>query len=175
MTIKFGMPLLGEKTFRDQPDPGGGALLDLGCYPLSVSYQLLPAPPKLRNARLITRAPSTADTDGWAVLEGQGAVISCEWGMGRAYQNWLEVWGTEGVVFCDRAFTKEDDHDATLVVYDQRGNQSSVVRAGRANSHRAMIETFSVKLNEPDFFDAERAEALWCAMVTDEILDTASR
>lgn len=170
LSIKFGMPTLNVDTFRDDPELGGGASLDMSCYPLSVAYQLLTRPPELRCASVSTQAGSRTDTDGWAVLEGEGVVIGCEWGMGRAYQNGLQVWGAEGLITCDRAFTKEDDYDSTLVLYDERGTQSSVIQTGRASSYRSMIETFAASVNEPEFFVAERAETEWCAMMTDKIL-----
>ena len=170
LSIKFGMPTLNVDTFRSDPELGGGALLDMSCYPLSVAYQLLTEPPELRCANVATQASSKADTDGWAILEGQGVVVDCEWGMGRAYQNSLQIWGAKGLIVCDRAFTKEDDYDSSLVFYDQRGSQSPVIQTGRANSYRAMIETFAMRLNEPEFFVTERAETEWCAMMTDKIL-----
>ncbi len=146
----------------------------MSCYPLSVAYQLLTEPPELRCANVTTQVCSRADTDGWAVLEGRGVVIDCQWGMGRAYQNSVQIWGAEGLIVCDRVFTKEDDYDSTLVLYDQRGSQSPVIRTGRANSYRAMIETFAMSLDEPGFFVAERAETEWCAMMTDKILRMGS-
>ena len=169
-TIRFGMPMLNVDTFRSNPELGGGALLDMSCYPLSVAYQLLTEPPELRCANVATQVCSRADTDGWAVLEGQGVVIDCQWGMGRAYQNSVQIWGAEGLIVCDRVFTKEDDYDSTLVLYDQRGSQSPVIHTGRANSYRAMIETFAMSVNEPEFFVTERAETEWSAVMTDKIL-----
>jgi NDP-hexose-3-ketoreductase len=169
LSIRFGLPALGIETFRNSLELGGGALLDLSCYPLSVAYELLAEPPALSSANVVVDTTGGVDTEGWAVLEGAGVRVDCEWGVARAYRNCLEVWGTEGLVVCDRAFTKEDDYDSILALFDQRGQKSAVVQTGRANAYRAMIESFAARLHEYQFFVAERAEAEWCALMTDRI------
>ena len=142
ISIRFGLPQLGTPSFRDDPDLGGGALLDVGCYSLSVAYQLLAEPPELKSARVVAAPPSRVDTDGWAVLQGETLVDSV-WGMGRAYQNYLRVWGSRGVLVADRVFTKEDDYESTVLVYDERGGPPAVVGSGQGNSHRAMVDAFA--------------------------------
>lgn len=169
VSIKFGIPPLAAETFRNNPQLGGGALLDLSCYLLSAAYRLLPERPDLRCAGITTQPRSLTDTDGWAVLESRGAVVDCEWGTGRAYQNTLRVWGTSGVIVCDRVFSKEEDWESTLELVDQRGTQIRLIRAGRANAHQAMIEAFASNLHQPEFFHREREETTWCAMMTDKI------
>jgi len=170
LSIKFGMPVLNENTFRNDPTLGGGAALDMTCYPLSLTYQLLPRPPILRTSSVMIRDNGNTDTDGWCALELDGVIVDCHWGMGRAYQNNLEVWGTKGVLRCERVFTKEEDFDSQLVLYDHRGNKKEKFATGPANAYVLMLDTISANLNNPSFFDLERAETEWCASITDQIL-----
>ncbi len=90
--------------------------------------------------------------------------------MGRAYQNNLEVWGSKGVLRCERVFTKEEDHESQLVLYDHRGNKEAELNTGPANAYVLMFDTISANLNNTGFFDLERAETEWCASITDQIL-----
>ncbi len=173
LSIRFGIPALESATFRGEPQLGGGALLDFSSYLLSAVYQLFDKPPKLQCAGLWTLAPSRADTDGWAVLEHDNAVIDCAWGYRRAYRNALEVWGTEGSLHVDRVFTKESDYESTLVRYDQRGTAGAVVRTGPANAFCAMLEAFAGRLGDADFQATERAETEWCARVAEQIASSS--
>ena len=170
LSIKFGMPALNTNTFRDDPTLGGGAALDITCYPLSLAYQLLPGPPTLRAASVMNRGNSNTDTDGWCGLELDGVIVECHWGMGRAYQNNLEIWGSKGILRCERVFTKEEDHDSQLVLYDYRGNKEVEINTGPANAYVLMFDAISANLNNSGFFDLERAETEWCAGITDQIL-----
>jgi NDP-hexose-3-ketoreductase len=174
LSIRFGMPNLDTATFRDDPALGGGALLDLGCYGLSVAYQLFPELPVLKAAHVETAAPSLVDTDGWAVLQSHGISANSVWGMGRGYQNKLEAWGSAGVLVAERVFTKEDDYNATVLVFDRQGRGPTVVNAGAASGHRAMIDTFAARVGSDSFFANERREAEWSALMTERIASSRS-
>lgn len=169
ISIRFGMPSLGVETFREHADLGGGALLDLGCYPFSIAYQLVDPPPKLKAAWVGTGPPSRVDTDGWAVLQSGETTIDSAWGMGRAYQNKIEVWGSRGVLVADRIFTKEDEHESSVRLSDHRGGEPTVLHTGKANGHCAMVDAFARSLGQADFIAAERREAEWCALVTEKV------
>jgi len=169
LSIKFGMPRLDEPTFRDLQELGGGALLDLACYPLSAVYQLLGSAPALLVGYVGTAPASAVDTDGWAILARGDILVDAAWGMGRAYQNTLQIWGSRGSLAANRAFTKEDDHESTVLVADQRGGEPSVVSSGSGSSLRAMVEAFVANFGRREFLDAERREAEWCASMTEKI------
>jgi len=169
LSIRFGMPNLDVATFREDPDLGGGALLDLACYPLSIAYQLLDPPPALCLAHVAATTPSRLDTDGWAILQCGETVVDSAWGMGRAYQNKLEIWGSKGVLVADRVFTKEDDYDSAVFVSDQRGREPTVLRSGRASGLRSMIDVFAASLSSSEFLAGERREMEWCALMAEKI------
>jgi dTDP-3,4-didehydro-2,6-dideoxy-alpha-D-glucose 3-reductase len=168
VSIRFGMPNLDVATFRADPDLGGGALLDLGCYPLSIAYQLLDPSPVLRLAHVATM-PSCVDSQGWAILQSGDTLVDSAWGMGRAYQNKLEIWGSKGLLVADRVFTKEDDYDSRVFVSDQRGGEATVLRSGRASGLRSMIDVFAAGLSSSELRAAERREVEWCALMAEEI------
>jgi predicted dehydrogenase len=169
LSIRFGMPRLDEPTFRDDPALGGGALLDLACYPLSAVYQLLHSPPSLVAGYVGTAPASAVDTDGWTILAHGDILVDIAWGMDRAYQNKLQIWGSRGLLVADRVFTKEDHYDSTVLVSDHRGGAPSVLPSGSASSLGAMVEAFVSNFGRREFLDAERRETEWCALMTEEI------
>ncbi|MEM7280437.1 MAG: Gfo/Idh/MocA family oxidoreductase [Pseudomonadota bacterium] len=170
LSIRFGIPSLNVNTFRDDPALGGGATLDMFCYHLSLTYQLLPTVPRLITGSVKTRAPSRTDSDGWCVLESGGVAVFCEWGMNRAYQNNLEVWGTEGMLKCDRVFSKEEDFDSKIELYDLRGSLTKVIETGRANAYTSMVDGIAEGLSHGDDFQEDKEEALWIASMIDQVL-----
>ena len=172
ISIKFGMPSLAHQTFRSDPYLGGGALLDVACYQLSFAYQLLPEAPQLQAARISFRDGSLTDTDGWCMLEKDGVAIHCEWGMGRAYQNRAEIWGSDGILFCDRVFTKESDYISTLVTHDLRGQKLQEYVIEAANAYMTMFDDFASDLAVSGTGTDCRDEAIWCAHITDAIRET---
>ena len=61
VSIKFGLPGVIANTFRAQRKLGGGATLDMLCYPLSLAYQICAAPPILVASEVIETQNSDVD------------------------------------------------------------------------------------------------------------------
>ena len=88
------VPAAGDKLF--QP-PGGGALLDLGVYPLSLVHALLGAPARVRVS--IRKAASGVDEQVSAVLECTGGAQALVAASLRArLSNDASIHGTAGVL-----------------------------------------------------------------------------
>lgn len=106
VTARFGFPHLPAQNFRYQKARGGGALLDAGAYPLCAARLLL-GPLDAVHSILDQEPPHEIDTAGSALLRSAGGTHAhLEWGFGRAYRNEIEVWGEQGTVYLDRAFSK---------------------------------------------------------------------
>jgi len=151
----FGIPPLSFDSFRSDPARGGGALLDVGGYPVSAVQALCPgAECRVPYARVVARLGSAVDTDGQAVLElSTGVVAQVEWRTGSAYRNEISVWGDAGSVRTDKIFSKPADHVPVFEVRDLRG-AVSVVPGEPANHFVGMLEGFAELSG-----DAQRAEA----------------
>ncbi len=78
------------------PQMGGGALLDLGVYPLALTLALLGTPREVRG--LVRRAPNGIDVQGSIVLgyEQAQATLSC--GFAAMGENSMVITGTRGVL-----------------------------------------------------------------------------
>lgn len=111
----FALKATDETGRHRDPALGGGGLLDLGIYPVSLGHLLLGAPTRV--VALGEIGPTGVDTNLGAVLEhANGALTVLYTGLDGASGWRAEVVGTEGVIrlappfWCTTAFTV-DRHD----------------------------------------------------------------
>lgn len=154
MTIRFGMPHLTVPGFRYDPELGGGALLDVGCYPLHLASQLL-GPVSVERARLEHRGYAV-DVEGWAELaSSSGSRALLEWGYGLAYRNEALVWGRGGSVSVEKVFSKRPTDETVLAVANVTGTPS-MEHVAPANAFVAMFEALAATVT-----DREQRERWW--------------
>ncbi|MDQ4037736.1 MAG: Gfo/Idh/MocA family oxidoreductase [Actinomycetota bacterium] len=102
----FGFPPLAPRDIRYRPDLGGGALLDVGVYPLSAAMLFLGPDLDVVGATLTEDPERGVDVAGSALLcSPDGRTAQVEFGFQHAYRCEYTLWGSEGSVFVDRAFT----------------------------------------------------------------------
>lgn len=88
---------------RHLPETGGGAFMDLGCYPLSYALALLPGDP-VSVAAVATLTPRGVDETMTARLLFEGGVtaqLSCTMAQGVPTQSLLELVGDKGRILFD--------------------------------------------------------------------------
>jgi len=157
ISCRFGLPTLEHPGFRSDPNLGGGAFLDLGCYLTSAILALLPdARCDVRHAHIGHAEGSAVDTDGYAVIAlSDGAVAQLEWRMNAGYRNEIEFWGERGSLFADRVFSKPPDYIPEFLFRDARGNRA--IEMGEAGDHFVlMIDAFRRMVANPSAIEAER-------------------
>ena len=97
VTAQLGFPRPFDPQSRIFAKPGGGALFDLGVYPLSFVHALLGPPIRIQSVPLI--GPTRVDDQFTAVLEyesGCQAVIAAS--LRAQLANGAAVYGTEGII-----------------------------------------------------------------------------
>ena len=79
----------------NDPALGGGALLDLGIYPVSFAFDVLGAPDSIRaSATMTATGVDRPDGSDLRVPGGQQAIVDCE--LDTARSNRATIIGTEG-------------------------------------------------------------------------------
>ncbi len=106
----FHIPSPAPGDHRLDPSRGGGALHDLGRYPLGAAWHLLGGEVMEvarceveRQAGIITAVRAEAVTAG-------GGALSLSIAFGRPYECWYELGTAAGALRLDRAFTPPADH-----------------------------------------------------------------
>jgi predicted dehydrogenase len=106
--IGFSFPLLRRKDYRWDPDLGGGALLDVGCYCTSMARHLLGKERITVKKARMTRTASGVDRCIRATLEASGGCsITMTASMLSASRmgQWLTIRGSEGEAKARSPFT----------------------------------------------------------------------
>ncbi len=170
LACRFGLPHLERPGFRVNAALGGGAFLDVGCYPISAMVALVEDDaPRVLFAEIRTAAGSEVDTSGRALLRGAGGVtMSLEWSYDVAYRNEIDAWGTEGSVQVERFFSKPADYVPRYRVLDRHGAPSE--EPGSAGNHFvAMLSAFQGLVVDPAAAERERVAISRRARLADAI------
>jgi NDP-hexose-3-ketoreductase len=166
---RFGIPPLERESFRTDPALGGGAFLDLGCYPLSLADALCGADLEVRHAERVVAPGSRVDTSGRALLrDRRGALLSVEWAIGVSYRNDMDIWGTEGSVHLERVFAALPDQVPVFRLFDRHGTMTEEMGTS-ANQFVAMFTAFAALARDAGAAQSEREAILRRAALADRI------
>ncbi|BFU42717.1 Gfo/Idh/MocA family protein [Krasilnikovia sp. MM14-A1004] len=111
----FTIPPLADDDIRYRADLGGGALSDVGVYPVRAALHLLGDDLTVCGAVLAAGAGRRVDTRGAALLRtGAGVVATLVFGMEHSYRSSYTLTGSAGRITLDRAFTPPADHQPVL-------------------------------------------------------------
>jgi len=106
----FGFPHLKKENFRYKKDLGGGSLNDMGAYLVFMSSLILQDVPKAVTCSLKYTPGIDVDLQGSALLEFQNEKTSLiSFGFDKIYQNNYSIWGSEGIIKINRAYSIPKD------------------------------------------------------------------
>jgi predicted dehydrogenase len=108
------------------PEWGGGALWDIGIYPVSFAQFVLGGPPQ-RVSAVHTLAPSGVD-DSFAghMFYPEGGIAQLACSFRSPWYAYAEVLGTDGRLLIDRPFSGMDDGRKHLYFFDKEGKATSI-------------------------------------------------
>ncbi|MCY0874746.1 MAG: Gfo/Idh/MocA family oxidoreductase [Firmicutes bacterium] len=117
--------------FRQNVDMGGGALYDIGVYPISVARLLLDAEPEAATVHaLFSERHGGVDMMASGLLEFTGGVgLTFDCAMWAAWRNTLEVLGTDGRIEVPSAFVCDVDQPSSFYVVGASGRREEVCEA----------------------------------------------
>ncbi|MGW6270619.1 Gfo/Idh/MocA family protein [Streptomyces sp. NPDC055060] len=137
----FAIPRLPDDDIRHRADLGGGALWDTGVYPVRAALRFLGDGLEVRGA-LLGRGPGReVDTSGQALLSTPGGIgARLVFGLDHAYRSSYELWGSEGRITVERAFTPPADFVPEVRV--ERRSGTEVVRLPPADQVALTVAAF---------------------------------
>ena len=120
---------------------GGGALLDLGCYPISAYLNLFNLNLKIFHSRLNTDQSFKVDTSGLAILKNNNILFKLNWGLGFEYQNNCRILGEKGYIDVNPFFSKPIDHQTKIKIFKK--NIVKEIKTKKTNQFVEMLDYFS--------------------------------
>jgi NDP-hexose-3-ketoreductase len=172
LSASFGIPPLPPSDIRYREDLGGGALPDLGIYVAQTALMFLGPEYEVRGAAL--SMADGVDVSGSALLGfASGATASLQFGFQHSYRSTYTLWGADGTITLDRAYTALASHQPRLRLELADRIEERLLRPDNqfANTVRAFAKCAAEDGPEPT--DAERI--LRRAALLDDIRIAAGR
>ncbi|MFJ5233524.1 Gfo/Idh/MocA family protein [Kitasatospora sp. NPDC088391] len=145
----FAIPGLPPTDIRHRPELGGGALLDVGYYPVRAALHFLGPELTVAGAVLHRGPGAEVDTSGAALLHTPGGVSAqLAFGMEHAYRNGYELWGSTGRLQVDRAFTPPADRAPTVLL--ERDGRTERIELDPADQVDAALAAFAAAVAAKD-------------------------
>lgn len=144
----FSFMLNRPNDVRWDPALGGGALYDVGCYPISLARYIAGAEPLAVTAQIHWNKSGVDDLVA-ATLEFPGeifATINCAFIL--PLRRYYEVVGTTGSLMVPRAYNPTSAFVAQVVRREDDRKKNKKFKFGRKNSYALMVEDFNMAVLE---------------------------
>ncbi|MBB4934075.1 NDP-hexose-3-ketoreductase [Lipingzhangella halophila] len=174
VSAAFAIPPLRDGDIRYRPELGGGSLADNGIYPLSAALLHLGPELDVVGAALKRAAQHSVDVAGNALLStpsGQTATVT--FGFEHSYLCQYVLWGSEGRVVVDRAYTPPPTLRPTIRVEQQDTTWERTLAAEDQFAHCLRAFVRSVAGTAPDLPGTATADLLRRARLMDRVRSRA--
>ncbi|WP_043174235.1 Gfo/Idh/MocA family protein [Streptomyces sp. NRRL B-24484] len=120
----FTVPRLPDDDIRYRPELGGGALWDVGLYPVRAAMHFLGDDLEVVGAALGAGPGRRVDTSGAVLLRRRdGVTAQLAFGLDHAYASRYRLCGSTGQIRVDRAFAPPADHVPVIRVDSGTGSR----------------------------------------------------
>ncbi|MFY9823684.1 MAG: Gfo/Idh/MocA family oxidoreductase [Thermoanaerobaculia bacterium] len=134
----FTFLLAGEGDIRLDRSLGGGALWDVGCYPVSYARAVLHEDPAEASGRQTT-GPTGVDVEFVGrLLFPSGAVLELDCGFWTPFRTWIEIVGSRGAITVERPFLPGLRESIMLTL----GGRVETLRILGGDPYVAQVEAF---------------------------------
>jgi NDP-hexose-3-ketoreductase len=144
----FGIPPGDRRGIRYQPSLCGGALWEVGCYPVRAAQEYLQGPVEVLGASLEFDEELGVDVAGVALLrDGNGVTAHCSFGFVHSYRSTFDIWGSNGRLVLDWAFTPSRDARPALRLQQQ--DRETRYLAAASDQFVGVFTAFFTTLSDP--------------------------
>ncbi len=156
---------------RNMPGIGGGGLLDIGSYCISVSRLAFGKVPRRVSGLLDIDSDFKVDVHASAILDfGDGmATFNCS--MQSNSTQFVHIVGDHGRIFVDTPFHKREDKPCELVLYRNQDKETIVI--GHHNHFVYEVEAFSKAIQEGKQAPTPLSDAIENMRVIDAVFKSA--
>jgi NDP-hexose-3-ketoreductase len=172
MASSFTIPPKPRDDIRYRPDVGGGALDDIGVYPVRAALRFLGPDLHVAGAVLRVGRPHGAVLGGSVLLtDPAGVTAQLSFGMEHSYCTGYELRGSSGRLQLDRVFTPPPEHNPVIRIERQDHREEIVLPA--ADQFAAIVHLFATTVIAGGDLSAWNDASLRQAALIDEIRDKA--
>ncbi|MEU9078590.1 Gfo/Idh/MocA family protein [Kitasatospora sp. NPDC004745] len=144
----FGIPPTDPNGIKYQADLGGGALWEVGCYPVRAAQEYLGDSARVLGAGLEFDGGLGVDVSGVALLRGDdGVTANCSFGLSHSYRSTYDLWGSEGRLVLEWAFTPS--RDARPVLRLQQRDRETLITAPASDQFLGVFTAFHDAVRDP--------------------------
>ena len=149
----FGFPSFPEGDIRYNKELGGGFLNDSGCYPICASRMIFDQDPLSVFYHNSIDPKTGVDVKGTSILTYKNnKTASIIYANGNYYQAKYEVWGSEGVISLDRAYSVPSDFITKINLQYNIGNtwegrKKEIIEIEPTDHFLKMIDMFCMEIN----------------------------
>ncbi len=157
---------------RSNPEQGGGGLMDIGCYCISVPRWIYGKEPKRVSGVLQKHSQYGVDILGNAVLDfGEGCYASFTCGTQTFADQYVELFGNKGKIRVNRPFNAPADHNCILEVYHPDGTE--IIEVVPANQYTIQVDAMARAIIDGTDVPYPLTDALQNMNVIDAIFKSA--
>ena len=149
---KFGFPAFPIGDIRYNKDLGGGFLNDSGCYPIAASRMIFQDEPISVSANLSIDSKTGVDVKGTSFLTFKNEKIATiTYGNGMYYQSKYNIWGTDGIIDLERAYSVPTDFETNLKIQysksdDWKSKKNENFKINPMDQFLEMIDDFCLEI-----------------------------
>jgi NDP-hexose-3-ketoreductase len=175
MRASFGFPPFQDSNnIRYKKELGGGALLDVGAYPLKLSQIFLGNDITVKSARLEKSRSNNVSIWGSAfITQNIGNLTSqIAFGFDNFYQNNIELWGSKGKIYTNRIFTAKPGFEPLIYIETNEGNE--IIKIPPDNHFENMLRYFYNKITTKKSIEEEYIQNINQARLIKELKELSN-
>lgn len=171
ISVRYTYPLPPANDIRLKPELGGGVVNDSLGYPISLANYLEGDGFSLIESSIVHSNKLGIDVNcKFRAVVGRQINFTGHVGMDEEYSSAYVIAGDRGVIEVTRAFSVDEDHQATVILHTAHGRE--VVTVVPANQFRMHLEDCVSALSRKDSFAEENIMAVRTSM--DKVIRSAS-
>ena len=126
----FKIPLSDKNNFRFKKELGGGALNDVGFYPISIMFTLFDDN-QIKIIKTKLKKEKKLDVKGNLSAENENEIqFKLSWGFRSLYRNYIKIMGNKGKIEVKFIFSKKINQGAEIIL---NTSKKTVIRIKKAN------------------------------------------
>lgn len=149
ISAQFGYYNIDPANIRNIAKYGGGALLDIGCYPIFLSRYLLGKNPIQVQANLKIDSETATDQLGTALLDFETCQAHFSFSTQTTPSQEFTIYGTEGALSIQIPFNPPTDKETELTLTTGSNlleKETQKIKLQSCNQYRIMVEDYIEKI-----------------------------